>query len=147
MTLRMPCRQSKQWGTLMVRLEFLMVSWSSLSQITIGRPCKWNKEMNIVCLLHNDGDALNQPLPFHRLSWRARGDAVVNILSGFELNELWCKQFSERKKLKWIQINSLSHFPRYNKHCKVSHLVFICQSLFEHFRQLNNLGWSLVTGL
>lgn len=42
MTLRMPCRQSTQWGTLMEWLEFLMVSQSSLSQMTMGRPCRTN---------------------------------------------------------------------------------------------------------
>lgn len=38
-TLRIPCRQSTEWGTLIVLLLFLIVSMSSLSQITTGRPC------------------------------------------------------------------------------------------------------------
>lgn len=37
-TLRMPCKQSTEWGTLIVLFVFLMVSVSSLSQITTGRP-------------------------------------------------------------------------------------------------------------
>lgn len=38
-TLRIPCRQSTEWGTLIVLLLFLIVSMSSLSQMTTGRPC------------------------------------------------------------------------------------------------------------
>lgn len=41
-TLRMPCKQSTEWGTLIVLFVFLMVSISSLSQITTGRPWEEN---------------------------------------------------------------------------------------------------------
>lgn len=45
-TLSMPCRQSTECGTLIVLFVFLMVSVSSLSQITTGRPWERNHTRN-----------------------------------------------------------------------------------------------------
>lgn len=44
----MPCKQSTEWGTLIVLFVFLMVSVSSLSQITTGRPWERNTHTHTI---------------------------------------------------------------------------------------------------
>ena len=72
----MPCRQSTEWGTLIVLFVFLMVSVSSLSQITTGRP--WERD--------------------HRHDhWLSKGRAVTREHACFALhNSMWphWRQFS-----------------------------------------------------
>ena len=79
----MPCRQSTEWGTLIVLFVFLMVSVSSLSQITTGRP--WERD--------------------HRHDhWLSKGRAVTREHACFALlNSMWphWHQFS-RSVVSWL---------------------------------------------
>lgn len=74
MTLRMPCKQSTEWGTLIVLFVFLMVSVSSLSQITTGRP--WQENQSLV----SKGKA--EHMTVHILQHNSHVASMHNLLSG-----------------------------------------------------------------